>query len=117
MELIKNKSNTLFWLFLKQLLWLSACILMEIFIAILLLNVGVNSGFILPANYPEHYFKKNKNIISQSDPFDKALIPFTCKYGLFDFNGNYLSGDFSEDIVDDAKELIKYGKIITIHLY
>lgn len=110
MELIKNKSNTLFWLFLKQLLWLSACILMEIFIAILLLNVGINSGFILPANYPEHYFKKNKNIISQSDPFDKALIPFTCKYGLFDFNGNYLSGDFSEDIVDDAKELIKYGK-------
>lgn len=110
MELIKNKSNTLFWLFLKQLLWLSACILMEIFIAILLFNVGINSGFILPANYSEHYFEKNKNIISQSDPFDKALIPFICKYGLFDFNGNYLSGDFSEDIVDDAKVFIKDAK-------
>ena len=110
MELIKNKSNTLFWLFIKQLLWLSAYILIEIFAFIILFNIGLNSGFILPANYSEHYLEVNKNIISQSEPFDKSLIPFTCKYGLFDFDGNYLSGDFSEDMADDAKAFIKDSK-------
>ncbi|HCL03929.1 MAG TPA: hypothetical protein DHW61_16235 [Lachnoclostridium phytofermentans] len=110
MELIKNKTNTLFWMFIKQLLWLSAYILIEIFTFILLFNIGLNNGFILPANYSEHYFEINKNIISNSEPFDKSLIPFTCKYGLFDFDGNYLSGDFSEEVVDDAKVFIKDPK-------
>ncbi|GAA4655019.1 HAMP domain-containing sensor histidine kinase [Anaerocolumna aminovalerica] len=77
---------------------------------ILLFNIALNSGFILPANYAEHYLEINKSIIGKSEPFDKALIPYTCKYGLFDFNGNYLSGDFSEDIVDDAKVFIKDAK-------
>ena len=77
MELIKNKSNTLFWLFIKQLLWLSAYILIEIFAFIILFNIGLNSGFILPANYSEHYLEVNKNIISQSEPFDKSL---SCHY-------------------------------------
>lgn len=107
MELIKNKSNTLFWLFIKQLLWLSAYILIEIFTFIFLFNIGINSGFILPANYSEHYLEMNRNIIRKSEPFDKSLIPYICNYGLFDFEGNYLSGDFSEDIVDDAKAFIK----------
>nr|WP_308741815.1 HAMP domain-containing sensor histidine kinase [uncultured Anaerocolumna sp.] len=110
MELIKNKSNTLFWMFLKQLLWLSTSILIEIFIFILLFNIGINSGFILPANFSEHYLEKNKSIISKSEPFDKELIPFTCKYGLFDSNGNYLSGDFNEDIIEDAKAFINGAK-------
>ncbi len=110
MELKKNKSTTLFWLFLKQLLWLSACILIEIIIFFLLLNLAINSGFILPANYSEHYLGMNKDVISKSEPFDKGLIPFTCKYGLFDLDENYLTGNFSEDIIDDAKEFIKDGK-------
>lgn len=109
MELIK-RSNTLIWMFLKQLLCLSACILMEIFIFILLFNIGINSEFILPANYSEHYLTANKNIISKSEPFDNTLIPFTCKYGLFDLEGKYLSGNFSEDLVDDAKAFMKDAK-------
>lgn len=110
MELIKNKFNTLFWLFLKQLLWLAACFLMEVFVFILLFNIALNSGFILPANYSEHYLEKNKNLIGKSEPFDEGLIPYTCKYGLFDFDGNYLSGDLSEGVVDDAKVFIKDPK-------
>lgn len=110
MELIKKRSNTLIWMFLKQLIWLSACILMEIFIFILLFNIGINSEFILPANYSEHYLATNKDVISKSEPFDNKLIPFTCKYGLFDLEGKYLSGDFSEDMIEDAKTYIKDTK-------
>jgi len=106
MELKKYKSNTLFWLFLKQILMLSAFILIETLAFIILINMGINIGFILPADYSEHYLEKNKSIISKSEPFDQTLIPYTCKYGLFDINGNYLSGNYGEDIVDDAKMFI-----------
>ncbi|HWT76746.1 MAG TPA: HAMP domain-containing sensor histidine kinase [Mobilitalea sp.] len=117
MVLKKYKSNTLFWLFLKQILMLSFSILLEIIAFILLFNIGLNSGFILPANYSEHYLEQNKNTISGSEPFDKSLIPHTCKYGLFDFNGNYLSGNFSKDVVDGAKVLIKDANAANDHYF
>ncbi len=107
MEVKKFRYNTLFYLFLKQLLRLSVGIFIEIFVLILLVYIGLSIGFILPANYSQHYLKQNEIIISKSVPFDKNLIPHTCKYGLFDFDGNYLSGDFSNDVLEDAKEFIK----------
>lgn len=107
MELKKYKSNTLFWLFLKQLLRLSVSIFIEIIAFVSLFYFGYSIGFVLPANFSEHYLEQNRNIISKSEPFDKTLIPHICKYGLFDFDGNYLSGDFSNAVVDDAKVFIK----------
>jgi signal transduction histidine kinase len=110
MELKIFKTNTLFWLFLKQLLVLSFGILMETFAFVIFAILGITSGFILPANYSEHYLEQNRNIIAKSEPFDEALIPHTCKYGLFDFNDNYLSGNFSSDVIIDAKVFIQNAK-------
>lgn len=112
MELKKYKVKSLFRLFLKQLGIFSSLILAEFLMFILLFKIGFNSGFILPANYSEHYLERNKTIISLSEPFDELLIPHTCKYGLFDFDGNYLSGNFGDDTVKAAQNFInKSGSV------
>jgi len=112
MELKKYKTNPLFWLFLKQLLLLSSMVLAELLLFFLAFNIGLNCGFIWPANYSEHYLEQNKNKISLSEPFDELLIPHTCKYGLFDFNGNYISGSFDDSTVILAKKyLASQGKV------
>lgn len=86
---------------------LSLYILIEVFALILLLVMGLVTGFILPADYSQNYLMENKDIIAQSQPFDHTLIPHTCNYGLFDFDGNYISGNFKKTVVDDAKAFLK----------
>lgn len=107
MDLKKYKRNTLFWLFLKQLLCLAVYIFIEIIGFILLFSIGLNNGIILPANYSEHYLQQNKDKIAESEPFDETLVPHTCKYGLFNLNGNYLGGNFSSTVTNDAKEFLE----------
>lgn len=107
MVLKKYGTNTLFWLFFRQLLLLAFSILLEIFVFLVLFDVGLNRGEILPANYSEHYLEKNKEKIAGSRPFDKTLIPHTCRYGLFDISGNYLSGSLSSSGIEDGKAFIK----------
>ncbi len=51
MDLRKNKTNTSYLLFLKQLLVLAASILCEIIFFMLFLGIGIYQGFIIPANY------------------------------------------------------------------
>lgn len=112
MELKKVKSKTLFSLFLKQLLRLTAGFFIEILLFILILYFGISTNFILPADYSEQYLKENKAIIAKSEPFDKSLIPNACTYGVFDLEGNYLFGDFGDSVVADAKIFIKDTKSV-----
>lgn len=112
MVLKKFKTNTLFWFFLKQLLLLDICILLEIFVFLVLATIGFDSGFILPANYSEHYLERNKEKIAESEPFDSTLIPHTCQYGLFDTKGNYLSGNFNKTVLEEAKLYLKDAKAV-----
>lgn len=107
MDLKKYKRNTLVWLFLKQMIGLAICIIIEIIGIILLFSIGLNNGVILPANYSGRYLEQNKDKISGSEPFDETLVPHTCKYGLFDLNGNYLGGNFSSTVTDAAKEFLE----------
>ena len=110
MELKEVKSRTLFSLFLRQLLRLTAEFFIEILLFILLLYFGIGFNFILPADYSENYLKQNKAVIAKSEPFDKTLIPNTCTYGVFDLEGNYLYGDFEDTVVADAKVFLKVSK-------
>ncbi|SHO47655.1 sensor histidine kinase [Anaerocolumna xylanovorans] len=107
MVLKKYETNTLFLLFLKQLLLLAFSILLEIFVFLALFDMGLNSGYILPANYSEHYLEQNKEKIANSEPFNGALVPHTCQYGLFGISGKYLSGSLSDAGIEDGKAFIK----------
>lgn len=104
---IRKKQSTLFWIFLKQLIVLSFGVLLEIILFILFFQVGLNTNYILPANYAERVIEKNKEAIAQSEPFDKTLIPNTSAYGIFDVNYQYIEGNISKDIIDSAEKIIR----------
>ncbi|MDK2808326.1 MAG: two-component system, OmpR family, lantibiotic biosynthesis sensor histidine kinase NisK/SpaK [Clostridiales bacterium] len=106
MDRIKNKKNTLLFLFIRQVIRLSFSILMEVAILAVLFMWGVQTNRILPANYAERYLEKNEKKISQTMPFDDSLIPHTCRYGIFDTNGNYQYGTLRQKKIMQAKELI-----------
>ncbi|HEX3077245.1 MAG TPA: histidine kinase dimerization/phospho-acceptor domain-containing protein, partial [Lachnospiraceae bacterium] len=107
MELRKCRTNTLFWMFLRRLLRLSASILVEIGAFVILFYICLITDTILPASYSEQYLQQNETLIANSEPFDEGLIPHTCEYGLFDLEGNYIEGDFSHDEVVEAELYIK----------
>ena len=92
----KKKEVTLFWMFLKRVLLMATAIGAVFVVDILMFNIGINTGFILPANYTENYLKQNADRIIESVPFDASLIPEGCSYGLFDAEGNYKSGNLNE---------------------
>ncbi|MBE5961623.1 MAG: HAMP domain-containing histidine kinase [Lachnospiraceae bacterium] len=106
MELIKKREQSLFLMFLRQVLWISAAIFMEVVVLgggfLLLLNRGV----LLPANYSEYYLESHKEEIATSSTFPAELIPHTCRYGLFDEEGSYLEGNLSKNQIEDIKDAI-----------
>lgn len=104
MDLKKNKEIKLYILFLKYLGIFSFNIIILISVFMTFFIISLNKGFILPANYAENKIKENKDILIESEPFDKSAVPFTCSYGLFDKDNNYIEGSFEDN---DIKEGLK----------
>ncbi|MDF2869040.1 MAG: two-component sensor histidine kinase [Anaerocolumna sp.] len=109
MGIMKLRINTLFWLFLKQLIIFSFTILIEIMLFVAFLFVAINNGILLPANYSERYLEANKDKLAESEPFSEELIPYSCNYGIFDREGVYLLGNFKKEEQADAKDFIEKG--------
>ena len=53
---------------------------------------------------------KNKLAISESEPFDPSLIPYTCHYGLFNSTDQYIEGNFSMATVKEVEALLSESK-------
>ena len=90
-------------MFLKYLLSLVLGMIVLVIGYLLSINIGFKLGIFLPANYAEHQIAQNKEAIKSSTPFNEALIPKTCQYGLFDEKKQYIQGSFDEETLEDAK--------------
>ncbi len=90
-------------MFLKYLLSLVLGMIVLVIVYLLSINIGFKLGIFLPANYAEHQIAQNKEAIKSSTPFNEALIPKTCQYGLFDEKKQYIQGSFDEETLEDAK--------------
>ena len=109
MGIKKVRTNTLFWLFLKQLIIFSFTILLEIMLFVVFLFVVIDNGILLPANYSERYLEANKDKLAESEPFSEELLPYSCYYGIFDREGAYLSGNFKKEELAEVKDFIEKG--------
>lgn len=109
MGIKKLRTNTLFWLFLKQFIIFSFTILLEIILFAFFLFVVIDNGILLPANYSERYLEANKEKLAESEPFSEELLPYSCKYGIFDREGVYLLGNFKKEELAEAKAYIEKG--------
>ncbi|MDO4274187.1 MAG: HAMP domain-containing sensor histidine kinase [Eubacteriales bacterium] len=102
---IKKKKQTLFRLFIRQIIILAAAFFLEVSVLLVLFNTGVSSGLIMRADYTQNYIRDNQKEISESDPFDPSLLPFTCKYGIFDEEGKLQDGTLRGKDLETAEKL------------
>lgn len=99
MECVKRRGKTketLFFLFLKQVLGIATAVLVEIIMFVGLFYMGLDTGIILPANYIENYLLQIEEKIADEETGWRELIPEVCEYGVFDLEENYLEGNLKE---------------------
>lgn len=108
----KKHEKTLFYLFIKQIIWIAGEVIAEAAILLLLFAIGLNAGVILPANDTENYLVQAEEKIARSEPFQKELMPENCEYGLYDLADTFLMGNTKDaDALLDAVtgEVYKQG--------
>ena len=75
--------------------------------ALLLFSAGIETGWILPANYAEGMLTGRARQIQSAERVTEDLIPETCRYGVYDREGTYLYGTFEKEEREDAWEIIE----------
>lgn len=103
MAIKEQKATGLYWLFLRYLTAFFLITIVLFFALIIIFNIGISSGIILPANYAEQAIKQVEEQIAIVEEFDEAMIPFPCTYVLFDKNRNILSSNMTEKEIEKAQ--------------
>ncbi len=117
MAIKKKKAIGLYRLFLKYLAFFCFSIILLIFTLYMILIIGINSGFILPANYAEQTVRQISEQIADMEEFDETVIPFPCKYVLFDKNTKVLSSNMNQNEIAKAQEVWKNSAVYTNSWY
>lgn len=78
--------------------------------ALLLFSAGIETGWILPANYAEGMLTGRARQIQSAERVTEDLIPETCRYGVYDREGTYLYGTFEKEEREDAWEIYREGE-------
>lgn len=94
---IKKKQKTLSGLFLKFAVLFCVNTVLIIAANILLALIFAYAGMTLPANYAENQLTKYTGEIRSAGNSPEKWIPAGCSYGIFDGEGNWISGDFTEE--------------------
>ncbi|MEG2521184.1 MAG: hypothetical protein RSA86_07610, partial [Christensenellaceae bacterium] len=77
-----KKAVPLYRFFLKYLAIFCALIIAVSTFVVFCFYFALGRGFILSANYSEQMIEKANEQLTQNEPFDSSLIPFTCTYTL-----------------------------------
>lgn len=117
MAIKKQKAIGLYWLFLKFLAFFCFSTVLLILTLYMILVIGINSGFILPANYAEQTVRQISEQIADMEEFDEAVIPFPCKYVLFDENIKVLSSNMNPNEIAKAQEVWRNSAVYTNEWY
>ncbi|WP_035292276.1 HAMP domain-containing sensor histidine kinase [Clostridium sp. KNHs214] len=112
-----KKTASLSMLFLKYLGIFCVLIIVVSTLVVFGFYFALGRGFILPANYSERMIEEATEQLTQNEPFDSSLIPFTCTYTLFDENGNLERSTMSEKDLDDAKKQLSEQTEVTNSKY
>ena len=75
--------------------------------ALLLFSAGIETGWILPANYAEGMLTGRARQIQSAERVTEDLIPETCWYGVYDREGTYLYGTFEKEERETLRKLIQ----------
>lgn len=94
---IKKKQKTLSGLFLKFAVLFCVNTVLIVAGNILLAFICAYAGWILPANYAENQLTEYTVEIQRAGSSPEQWIPPGCSYGIYDEQGNWISGNFTEE--------------------
>lgn len=117
MAIKKQKAIGLYRQFLKYLTFFCISTVLLFLTLYMILVIGINSGFILPANYAEQTVRQLSEQLAVMEEFDEAIIPFPCKYVLFDETSTVLSSNMNQKEIAKAQEVWKNSAVYTNEWY
>ncbi len=99
-----GKRRTLTGIFVKYIcIFCVNTVLLAAFM-LLLFNVLVSIGVVLPANYMERQINEKREEIINTKKVTQEMLPVGSRYGVYDRNGYFLYGNFDEKDCKDAWE-------------
>ncbi len=113
----KRRSSTLSGIFLRYVLVMLGLLFTLGIGTIIIFNILVNIGVIYPANYAEGKINEAYDRIQNADEVTEDMIPALCHYVLFSMDGEVLSGNMQEDIVEIAWNVANHGTATGNHFY
>lgn len=96
--------------FIRYAVWVMIGAAVILAAALLLFSAGIETGWILPANYAEGMLTGRARQIQSAERVTEDLIPDTCRYGVYDREGTYLYGTFEKEEREDAWEIYREGE-------
>ena len=96
--------------FIRYAVWVMIGAVVILTAALLLFSAGIETGWILPANYAEGMLTGRARQIQSAERVTEDLIPETCRYGVYDREGTYLYGTFEKEEREDAWEIYREGE-------
>ncbi|KEH90527.1 lantibiotic biosynthesis protein [Clostridium novyi A str. BKT29909] len=109
MERIKRQKSISKIFAIYVVLFCTVTIIVAI-ISLRLCIIGLNKGFILPANYYERKIESQRSEIAKAKDV-KKLIPEECNYAVYDLNGKILQGNVSQDKALDMWDFVKNNEM------
>lgn len=105
---VKRKEKTLAGMFLKYVVLFCTSTILLICGIFLLLQCAASAGLVLPANAAEVQLSENAEQIRKAGESLEKWIPEGCTYGVYNTEGVYLKGNFSEQ--EQKSSWIQYRK-------
>lgn len=105
MERVK-KQRSISKIFAMYIVYFCIATFLLMAVGLIFFQVGLNKGFILPANYYEQKIENERYKIAKAENV-KALIPKDCNYVVYDLNGKVLQGNTSEAKALDVWNIVK----------
>lgn len=117
MAIIRNKEVTLYNIFLRYLISFCLLTFLSIFLPLVILATGINTGLILPANYAQNNLEKVRQQLLNTDTFDESKITHPYKYGFYDEKLQIMNSNFSENQINEAYKYLKGESFKSNYIY
>lgn len=103
------RKRTLKSIFIEYMIVIGTTSLLILAIVSLVMNILVQTQFILPANYEEQKVFKVRDTLGGKETISLADIPAGCRYALFDIEENLLGTNLKASEVERARLYVQTG--------
>ena len=105
----KRRSIKLVTLLIQYAVSFLFAVFFSMFATSIVINLAMNTGFVLPANTAELEVKDSIKKLKQVGSFDPSLITPRCEYTIFSKDGDVIETSLKGSALDDAKNYYRYG--------